>query len=68
MTTPIKVDKKACIGSGLCAAMHPSLFRLGADGRGETLVAELSESDDIEFAQDIADCCPGQAVLLSHAG
>ncbi|MER5740825.1 MULTISPECIES: ferredoxin [unclassified Streptomyces] len=64
MTTPLKVDKQACIGSGLCAAMHPGLFRLSGDGRGEAVLAELTDPDDIEFAQDVADCCPGQAVLL----
>ncbi|MFJ4778928.1 ferredoxin [Streptomyces sp. NPDC088762] len=64
MTTPLKVDKMACMGSGLCAAMHPRLFRLAKDGRGEVLVRELTDPRDIESAQDVAECCPGGAVLL----
>ncbi|MFC9293563.1 ferredoxin [Streptomyces sp. NPDC057011] len=54
----------ACMGSGLCVAMNPQLFRLAKDGRGEVLVRELTDPGDIESAQDVADCCPGGAVLL----
>lgn len=60
----LQVDQKACVASGLCAAMHPALFRLTEDGLGEPVRGDLTEADDIEFAEDVAACCPGAAVAV----
>ncbi|MGP4052532.1 ferredoxin [Streptomyces sp. 2A115] len=68
MTTTLRVDKSACIGSGLCAAMHPQLFRLADDGFGEPVRHELTDADAIESAQDVAACCPGEAVVVREPG
>ncbi|MGC4924830.1 ferredoxin [Streptomyces cyaneofuscatus] len=61
----VRVDRKECVGSGLCAAMHPQLFRLDAEGLGEAVQGDLMDADAVEFAQDVADCCPGGAVEVS---
>ena len=60
----LRVDPTACVASGLCAAMHPSLFRLTEAGLGEPVRRDLTDADDIEFAEDVAACCPGAAVAV----
>nr|WP_086784948.1 ferredoxin [Streptomyces caniscabiei] len=60
----MRVDQKACVASGLCAAMHPDLFRLTEEGLGEPVRSDLTEADSIEFAEDVAACCPGAAVAV----
>ncbi|MHA7961213.1 ferredoxin [Streptomyces sp. L500] len=64
MPTLLRVDQRECIGSGLCASMHPNLFRLTDGGTAEAVRTALTDPDDVEFAQDVADCCPGAAVSL----
>ncbi|MCF1594633.1 ferredoxin [Streptomyces muensis] len=61
----LRVDQEACVASGLCAAMHPALFRLTEEGRGEPVRGDLTDADDIESAEDVAACCPGAAVTVS---
>ncbi|MBT2426307.1 ferredoxin [Streptomyces sp. ISL-112] len=60
----LHIDRKACVGSGLCAAMHPGLFRLTDEGLGTPAQRELTKADDIDSARDVAGCCPGEAVAV----
>lgn len=63
----LRVDRTECVGSGLCAAMHPALFRLGEEGLGEPVRGDLTDAGDIESAREVADCCPGGAVAVLDA-
>ncbi|MDT0446475.1 ferredoxin [Streptomyces johnsoniae] len=67
MSRTLHVDGRACIASGLCAAMHPDLFRLNGAGVAEPVRRELTDADDITSAKDVADCCPGAAVSVLGA-
>ena len=53
---PVKVDKDACIGCGLCAGMCPDVFALGDDGKAEVV------GDDVDAAQDAMGSCPVGAI------
>jgi ferredoxin len=60
MTWKLAVDQTACIGSGMCAALAPDLFRL--DGEyAEPVHAEVSPDD---LALDAADQCPTMAITV----
>lgn len=60
----LSIDRDVCGGMGLCEAMHPTLFRLGADGVGEVLKTELDDPGELAAARAVRDCCPTEAVLL----
>ncbi|WP_308354950.1 ferredoxin [Streptomyces sp. MUM 203J] len=57
----LDVDRDRCMGSGMCAALAPQLFRLDAGGRGEP-VRDAVSADDL--ALDAADSCPAQAITV----
>lgn len=56
----ISVDQRLCIGSGLCVASAPELFRL-VDHRSRP-VHELVDADDVVL--DAAECCPAEAITV----
>ncbi len=57
------VDKDTCIGCGLCESICPVVFKLGADGKYEAIVNEISE--DLESdCQQAADSCPVSAITI----
>lgn len=64
MNATVSVDREACRGTGLCRSMDPSLFRLTADGHAEATATNLEGADRIEQAQEIADCCPNEAITV----
>lgn len=60
MTWHVSIDDNTCIGSGLCAATAPDLFKLES-GYGTPIHDEI-EPD--ELALDAADACPVMAILV----
>ncbi|MBO3741358.1 ferredoxin [Actinoplanes flavus] len=56
----IQIDKRTCIGSGLCIGISPDHFRL-VDGRSEPR-AESVTPDDLVL--DAAEFCPVEAILV----
>lgn len=62
------IDSAACSGAGTCEAMHPELFRVGAEGIAVVSRSELTDQADIEAASGVLDVCPTEAVRLVPAG
>lgn len=57
----LAVDRDQCMGSGMCAALAPELFRLDAGGRAEPVLREVPGDDR---ALDAADSCPALAITV----
>jgi ferredoxin len=55
----VKVDKKKCIGCGLCESMCPEVFKLGSDGK--SLVKNPKGKCNLK---EVADSCPVQAITV----
>ncbi|URM92484.1 ferredoxin [Streptomyces sp. MRC013] len=60
MTWTIGVDSGTCMGSGICAALAPDLFRL-EDAYAVPVRTEIAED---ERALDAADSCPALAIVV----
>ncbi|MEU8206187.1 ferredoxin [Streptosporangium sp. NPDC049046] len=60
----LEVDRALCFGTGLCSATAPGLFTLGADRIAVAREGELTDPDDISLAEEVADCCPREAIIL----
>ncbi|MDT9686327.1 ferredoxin [Streptomyces sp. TRM76323] len=60
MTWTVEVDPDLCMGSGMCAALAPDLFRLEG-AYAEPVRTEISED---ERALDAADSCPALAIVV----
>ena len=57
----IEIDKKKCIGCGLCASIAPEVFKLGNDG----LAYAKDPNSDKKFAsklKEAVDSCPVEAI------
>nr|WP_223183953.1 MULTISPECIES: ferredoxin [unclassified Streptomyces] len=63
----MSIDAAACTGAGTCEAMHPELFRVGAEGYAVVSRTELTDPGDIEAASGVLDVCPTEAVRLRRA-
>ncbi|ARQ69244.1 ferredoxin [Streptomyces marincola] len=63
----LSIDATVCTGAGTCEAMHPELFRVGAEGHAVVSRTELTDSRDIEAATGVLDVCPTEAVRLTRA-
>lgn len=61
----LTINHDRCLKSGQCAYMQPDLFRLEEDG-SPVVLAEVLEGPQIAMAQDAADMCPAQAIVLSR--
>lgn len=59
----VEVDKKKCIGCGLCASIAPEAFEIGDDG-----ISHVKDTNaDKKFAKKVkeaADSCPVQAIKI----
>lgn len=60
VTWKIDVDPGLCMGSGMCAALAPDLFRLEGT-YAEPVRTEIPED---ERALDAADSCPALAIAV----
>lgn len=60
----VEVDRRACIGSGMCVATAPERFRLDG-GRAQPLGdGALEPGEDL---LDAAQACPAEAILVRDA-
>ncbi|MEV6275352.1 ferredoxin [Nocardia sp. NPDC051832] len=59
----IVADRARCAGHGMCEAVAPTLFQVGADGITEPLVDTVDEADKQLVALAV-DSCPVQALRL----
>ena len=63
MAEPVRitVDHELCVGSGMCVAVAPQVFRLNEERQ-----AEVVEGDDIPLALAVeaADNCPVGAITV----
>ncbi|MFD3700838.1 ferredoxin [Streptomyces sp. NPDC058646] len=64
MRATAQVDRKLCLGAGLCEAMGPDLFRLDHDGIAVEQPVDSRGADRLEQVRDIADCCPTGAITV----
>jgi ferredoxin len=55
----VKVDKKKCIGCGLCESMCPEVFKLGSDGK-----SSVKNPKGKCNLKDVASSCPVQAIIV----
>ncbi|MFB0619451.1 ferredoxin [Streptomyces sp. AGS-58] len=63
----LSIDATVCTGAGTCEAMHPELFRVGAEGHAVVSRTELTDPRDIGAATAVLDVCPTEAVRLTPA-
>lgn len=59
----VEVDKKKCIGCGLCTTIAPEAFKMGNDG----LSYVKDPNADKKFSNKVkeaADSCPVQAIKI----
>ncbi|MGW4325487.1 ferredoxin [Nocardia sp. NPDC004573] len=59
----IVADRTVCAGHGMCEALAPDLFRVGADG----IVAPVDPgiSSERDLLELVVDSCPVQALRLA---
>ncbi|MTE17807.1 ferredoxin [Streptomyces sp. TRM43335] len=57
----VEVDRRVCIGSGMCAALAPDLFVL----EGAAAEVVRPETGPEERVLDAADSCPVLAIRVS---
>ncbi|RNC29735.1 MAG: Ferredoxin [Candidatus Dichloromethanomonas elyunquensis] len=58
------VEKDACIGCGSCPSICPEIFEMDDDGLAITLKEQVPQ-DLEESAQEAAESCPTEAIVLS---
>ena len=61
VTWHIEVDRRACMGSGLCNGTLPDSFRLVA-GKAEPVVSTVEPDEEL---LDAADYCPYRAIHIT---
>ena len=57
----VKVDKKKCIGCGLCVSIAPEVFELGSDGKARVKNPDACNKE----CREAADSCPANAISIS---
>jgi ferredoxin len=58
------VEKDVCIGCGACPAICPEVFEMDDDGLAFALKEHVPE-DQEELAQEAAENCPTEAIVLN---
>jgi len=62
----LSVDMEKCIMAGECRYNHPELFELGDDGYPVLPKTEITSDSDILAAEQAAEVCPAQAIVLKE--
>ena len=57
----VTVDKKLCIGCGLCASMLPEVFEIEDDGKSSV---KNENGAPIEKIIEVANMCPARAIKV----
>lgn len=55
----VKVDKKKCIGYGLCIELCPEVFELGEDGKSQV---KTNAKKNTKCIKDAVASCPVNAI------
>ena len=63
MTISITVDRSRCESHGACALIAPDLFRIDSDG--DLQHQGTARDDRAEAAEEAADLCPVQAIIVA---
>jgi ferredoxin len=58
----IAVDRRACIGSGMCASLAPDRFALDADQRSYPLTPRIDPDENVS---DAGAACPAEAISVT---
>jgi len=53
----VKIDKKKCIGCGLCAAICDEVFEMDSD-----LKAQIKNQKNLPIVKEAIDSCPVNAI------
>jgi ferredoxin len=64
MTEIFSIDKRQCLGSGLCAHEVPEVFAIDEDGNGVVIAQPTEET--IEAARKSALWCPAEAINITE--
>ncbi|MEU3027549.1 ferredoxin [Streptomyces incarnatus] len=64
MSWRLSVDRRQCMGSGMCAGTAPDLFVVDGD-HARPVREQIPEG--VEPALDAADICPMQAITVRDA-
>ena len=59
----VSVDKQKCIGCGTCIAIAPESFKLGDDGKVQTL-EPMGDSE--AKVKEAAESCPVSAITVTQ--
>lgn len=60
----LRIDRDACLGTGLCAALSPELFALDDDGIARPAAHPGADPGLAETARSAAECCPNGAITV----
>ncbi|MGV0741340.1 ferredoxin [Mycolicibacterium sp. XJ870] len=60
----VTVNLDLCVGNGVCEAVAPDVFVVGADGAAELLVDEIA-SDQRQLVTEAVQSCPARALGLT---
>ncbi|MFF8596270.1 ferredoxin [Streptomyces sp. NPDC015220] len=60
----VRVDAKACMGTGICAGTAPGRFEL-RDGASHPTSESVAPAREVV---DAAESCPVEAILVTHRG
>jgi ferredoxin len=61
----IVIDRRECVGSGMCTSIAPDVFELDDEGTLVVLHEEVSGAQ-VPQVEDAAACCPVEAIALVH--
>lgn len=63
----VSIDKDACIGCGMCAALAEAIFAMDDDGLAEVILSkgELTSPEMVSSAEEARLSCPTAAIQMT---
>jgi ferredoxin len=58
------IDKRGCIGCGLCAGTCPEVFSMGDDGLAEVIAEPTVET--VDSTKEAAEGCPVSVITVEE--